>query len=148
MYTVKQVAEKLEVSAETIRYYTRLGIVEPRRDPQNKYRYYSERDIYVIEFIRKAKYYGLTIHEIREVLERSHKGESPCPIVRELVTNRCQEIRKKIAELQALESRLKYALLEWEAIDDHLPNEYLICPLIENSFEYEPYTHEHASHAD
>jgi len=131
MYTVKQVSEKVGTSAETIRYYTRIGIIHPRKDTNNGYRYYSERDIYLIEFVRKAKQYGLTIHEVREILTRSHQGESPCPLVRDMVRNRYHEVREKIQELLALESKLALAVMEWESTDDHIPTEELICPLIE-----------------
>ncbi len=131
MYTVKQASKKLGISAETIRYYTRLGIIEPRRDSVNGYRYYSERDIYLIEFVRKAKEYGLTIHEIHEILKRSHQGESPCPIVKEMVKKRHQETREKIQELLNLEKRLALALTQWESTEDHTPTEDMICPLIE-----------------
>ena len=44
MRTVKQVSEKIGISTETIRYYTRLGIIVPERDPVNGYRYYSDRN--------------------------------------------------------------------------------------------------------
>lgn len=137
MYTVKQVAQKLDISAETIRYYTRLGIINPRRDARNGYRYYSNRHIYLIEFVIKAKHYGLTIHEIRDILDKSQQGETPCPLVREMVNNRYQETREKIQELLALGSRLALALMEWDSTDDHIPTDELICPLIEKGLGHE-----------
>jgi len=132
MYTVKQIADRLDVTAETIRYYSRLGIIEPRRDPENGYRYYSENDIRVINFIRKAKHYGLTINEISEIIKKSTNGESPCELVYEMVTNHYKETREKIKNLEDLESRLEKALLNWSKIDDNKIELDLICPLIEN----------------
>ena len=131
MHTVKQVSEKIGTTTETIRYYTRLGIIMPERDPINGYRYYSDRDIYLVRFVRKAKTYGLTIQEIREIIDKSHRGESPCTLVKEMVTNRYRETREKIRELRTLESRLALALMEWGTIDISTPTEDMICPLIE-----------------
>ncbi len=131
MHTVKQVSEKIGTTTETIRYYTRLGIIMPERDPINGYRYYSDRDIYLVRFVRKAKTYGLTIQEIRKIIEKSHRGESPCPLVKEMVTSRYRETREKIRELRTLESRLALALMEWGTIDISTPTEDMICPLIE-----------------
>jgi len=132
MFTVKQVAEQIGISSESIRYYTREGFVEPRRDMNNGYRYYSNNDIHLIEFIRKAKTYGLTIHEIREILDKSSTGESPCELVKDMVTKRCHQIHDKISELQMLEKRIENSLLEWES-KDYQPNANdVICPLIEN----------------
>lgn len=148
MYTVKQVAKKLDVSTETIRYYTRLGIINPSRDSGNGYRYYSDKDIHLIKFVRKAKEYGLTIHEISEILDRSQKGESPCPIVKSMVKNRLQETRYKIRELLELEKRLSHAVLEWELKHDHIPTEEMICPLIEKGLSTTPYEVDTACHEE
>ena len=42
--TIKQVAKLYNVSIDTLRYYEKIGIVVPERDPNNGYRRYSERD--------------------------------------------------------------------------------------------------------
>ena len=133
MYTVKQIADRLDVTADTVRYYTRLKIIEPMRDPDNGYRYYSENDIRVINFILKAKHYGLTINEISEIIKKSSSGESPCELVYEMVTNHYKETREKIKDLEDLESRLAKALLNWAKIEDTENDLDLICPLIENN---------------
>ncbi len=137
MYTVKQVAKQLDVSTETIRYYTRIGIIEPDRNPENSYRYYSNKDIYLIEFVRKAKTYGLTIHEIQEIIDKSYSGESLCPLVKKMVAHRHKETRDKIKELAALEKRLEIALSKWESKDDHIPTEEMLCPLIETELDHD-----------
>jgi len=134
MYTVKQISSKLSVTADAVRYYTRIGIVSPRRDPENGYRYYSNNDARIINFVRKAKFYGLTLNEITEIINTSLKGDSPCERVYEMVENHHIETRKKIVELQEFEKRLKNALLNWEMeMDDESESkDDLICSLIEN----------------
>ncbi len=132
MYTVKQVAEQIGISSESIRYYTREGFVDPRRDSNNGYRYYSKEDIHLIAFIRKAKTYGLTIHEIRDILDKSSIGESPCALVKNMVKNRCQQVREKITELNLLEEKLQKALIDWELKGNQVIPDDIICPLIED----------------
>ena len=131
MYTVKQIASKLSVTTDAVRYYTRIGIVSPRRDPENGYRYYSNNDARIINFIQKAKHYGLTLNEIVEIINTSLKGDSPCKRVCEMVENHHQETRKKIVELQEFEKRLKNALFNWKTENVNEYEEDLICPLIE-----------------
>ncbi|VAW92983.1 hypothetical protein MNBD_GAMMA23-810 [hydrothermal vent metagenome] len=131
MYTVKQIADHLNVTSETIRYYSRLGIVEPQRDPDNGYRYFSDNDVRKINFILKAKHYGLTINEISTILKKSVKGESPCQLVIEMVTNHFKETREKIKELKELEARLSQTLLDWTDFKEEESDLDLICPLIE-----------------
>ncbi len=131
MYTVKQIADHLNVTSETIRYYSRRGIVEPRRDPDNGYRYFSDNDIRKIDFILKAKHYGLTINEISMIIDKSAKGESPCQLVIEMITNHYKETREKIKELKELEARLSRTLLDWTEFKVEELDSDLICPLIE-----------------
>jgi len=132
MYTVKQIASKLSVTTDAVRYYTRLGIVSPRRDAENGYRYYSNNDARIINFVRKAKYYGLTLNEIIEIINTSLKGDSPCKRVYEMVEKHHKETCEKIIELQGFEKLLKNSLLNWEMEDENEYEEDVICPLIEN----------------
>lgn len=133
MYTVKQIADQLSVTTETIRYYSRLGIIEPRRDPNNGYRYYSNNDISTINFILKAKSYGLTISEIDKIITQASKGEAPCEMVVKSVTNHYIETRNKIKELKALETRQAQALLDWTNAQQPADEDSSICALIEKS---------------
>ena len=141
MYTVKQIASKLSVTPDAVRHYTRIGIVSPIRDPDNGYRYYTNNDARIINFVRKAKVYGLTLNEIIEIINTSLKGDTPCKRVYEMVEKHHEETRSKIIELQEFEKRLKNALLNWEIEDTGegvcgSECEYkkeVICPLIENN---------------
>lgn len=65
MYTVKEVSEILNLSEHTIRYYTDQGIVEVRRD-QNNRRLFNEQ---AIDWLRGARYLkglGMSIEGIRQ----------------------------------------------------------------------------------
>ena len=47
---IKEVQEKLKISSYTLRYYEKMGLIQPYRD-ENGYRNYSEEDIHKIERI-------------------------------------------------------------------------------------------------
>ena len=142
MFTVKQVAKKLNVSSETIRYYTRQGLSKPERDSSNGYRYYSTYDVYLIEFVLKAKHFGLTLHDIKDVIKKYQQGESPCSMVKDLTSMRLKQAREKIQELILLEVRLSKVLIEWESVDDNDPDADSICPLIEKGYDQFPHENE------
>ena len=42
---VSELAKRAEVTAETVRYYSRSGLLEPKQESQNGYRYYSDNDL-------------------------------------------------------------------------------------------------------
>lgn len=64
---VTEMAKAAGVSIETVRYYTRLGLLKPRRDQQNDYRLYSRNELTKLEFIKRAKTLDYTLSEIKKL---------------------------------------------------------------------------------
>ncbi len=64
-FHVADAAKEANVTPATIRYYARTGLIHPRRDPDNGYRYFVGEDVRRITFIRQAKALGLTIKDIK-----------------------------------------------------------------------------------
>ena len=128
---VAELAEKAGVTPATIRYYARIDLLYPSREPQNGYRRFSNADLHRVAFIRRAQALGLTIGDIRTVLDSVAHGEVPCHQVKELVEHRLHSIRDRIADLQATEERVSRALIAWREMADESPRADEICPLIE-----------------
>lgn len=129
---VAELAERTGVTPTTVRYYVRAGLLRPSRSPDNGYRYFSDSDRRRVEFIRKAQAVGLTIRDIKAILEVADLGELPCDDVRRRVADRLEEVRTKIVELQSTERRMRAALALWDTLE--LPGgerEGEVCPLIE-----------------
>jgi DNA-binding transcriptional MerR regulator len=129
---VVDVAKKAAVSPHTVRYYTKLGLLEPAIDAENGYKRYSQTDLTRLRFITHAKYLGFTLHEIQRILDESEQGKTPCPNVRKLLQTRIKQNRIKIKELQALQRRMEEALKEWEHMPDCEPTGDTVCHLIES----------------
>jgi len=49
-YTIKETAKLLNLSAHTLRYYDEIGVLSPKR-ADNGYRYYSEIDLFNLQYI-------------------------------------------------------------------------------------------------
>jgi MerR family Zn(II)-responsive transcriptional regulator of zntA len=128
---VVELAKRADVTAETVRYYSRIGLLEPAREA-NGYKRFDGSDLNRLRFIRRAQELGLSLKEINEILAHAEDGDSPCPLVRELVATHLQELRRKIAALQRLERRLGAALEAWREMPDGVPNGEHICHLIES----------------
>jgi DNA-binding transcriptional MerR regulator len=73
------------VSAETIRHYTEIGLLQPKRDPVNGYKLFIQSDVNRVMFIRRAKHLGYTLNEIRQIFEECRKGNSHCQMTREII---------------------------------------------------------------
>ena len=128
---VHELATLATVAPHVVRYYARLGLLRPARDPRNKYQQFSQADLQRLAFILKAKRLGFTLGEVRLVLEMSRKGKTPCPLVREVVRRRVADNAQDLAELMALQARMQSALRKWRRMPDGAPDGQAICQLIE-----------------
>jgi MerR family transcriptional regulator, Zn(II)-responsive regulator of zntA len=128
---VAELARLADVTPATIRYYARVGLLSPDREPENGYRCFSTADLRRVKFVRQAQALGLTIGNIKAILEKVDRGEAPCRQVRSLVAQRLVRIRKQIADLQATENRVMQAFTSWTIMGDQVPEQGEYCPLIE-----------------
>lgn len=130
--TVGELAREAEVSPETIRYYLRIGLLNPKRNGKNGYNQFQPKEIGRVRFIRKAKALGYTLKEISEIVSHANDGNSPCPLVRTIIERRIEENRKKLNELTKLQSRMEQAASDWSKRPDKKPDGDSICHLIES----------------
>lgn len=128
---VSELAKFADVTSETVRYYTREGLIIASRNPNNGYQEYSIEARRRLRFIQQARELGFSIKQIKEILVQADSGDSPCPLVRDLLSQKVPEIRQQIAQLQSHLAKMETALAAWEEMADGVPNGHSICCLIE-----------------
>ncbi len=128
---VADLARRAGVTAATVRYYARLGLIHAHREPHNGYRRFSAEDVHRIEVIRRAQALGLTIADIKVLFEAIDCGRSPCGEVQDRVRGRLPGVRAQVESLQATEARMRLALAAWEQSPEPRPRAAELCPLIE-----------------
>lgn len=129
--TVRQVQAKTGVSASTIRWYLRKGLLSPRRRDGNGYHDFGPADLRILGFIRRARSLGFTLADIKEVLARARQHESPCLLVRQIAEKRRAEIAASLQSLRTMDRRLRSALRAWKDMPDRAPRGDRICGLLE-----------------
>ena len=93
--TINELARRTRLPPDTVRYYARIGLIEPAGRKANGYKQFSPQDIAKLKFVRQAKSLGFTLTEIRGILMEASSGASPCPQVREIITQRKASISEK-----------------------------------------------------
>ena len=74
--TIAEVSKKYNLTADTLRYYDRIGLLKPVKvDDGNKYRYYSYTQFHYIDRIKYLQHLGLSLEEIRTVLQTGRVDE-------------------------------------------------------------------------
>ncbi|MEW5785431.1 MAG: MerR family DNA-binding transcriptional regulator [Bacillota bacterium] len=69
VYSISELAQELEISTRTIRYYEELGLLSPRRGSSGNRRIYSRRDRARLKLILRGKKFGFSLAEIREMID-------------------------------------------------------------------------------
>jgi DNA-binding transcriptional MerR regulator len=68
-YRIEQVAERLQTTKRTLRYYEEIGLLPPASRTEGGYRLYSDEDIARLERIQRLKdLLGFSLAEIRALL--------------------------------------------------------------------------------
>ena len=132
MLTVNELAVQCQAPAHVVRYYTRIGLIEPAGLQDNGYRLFAARDAKKLRFIRMAKQLGFTLNEIKSITQHADRGESPCEDVRRVIQNHIEENRVKIDEMLQLQNRMELALEQWKNWTDGIPDGNSVCHLIES----------------
>ena len=132
MYTVTELANRCNTTPHAVRYYTRMGLLRPKRNPGNGYRIYKEAEVSWLRFVRQAKGLGYTLKEIKEIMHDVDDDASPCPRVREILARRIIENRQHLEELMMLQTRMEHALEKWKQMPDGVPDGHSVCHLIES----------------
>ena len=99
-YTISQLAKAAEVPTTTVRYYERIGLVEPEDRSQGNYRLYSEESLSKRKFIRAAQTIGFSLDNVKSLLG-IHGGRKPsCGKVQTLIEERLADIGRHLKDLR------------------------------------------------
>ena len=135
-YTVGEAARRAGVSRKAIRVYEARGLLlEPART-SGGYRLFTDEDVAVLQFIRRAKSLGLSLSEIAEVLDLQRGGAQPCGLVIGLLDAHLAQIERTLAELGALRESL-LAARDTAQASLQSGQEAVFCRIIEGPWDRE-----------
>lgn len=98
-YTIQEVSKKVHISAHTLRYYERAGILPPIQRGQNGNRLYSDADIEWIAMVYCLRSTEMPISLIKRYVELSYGGDKTIAERHQIMFNHEQRIAKRAAEL-------------------------------------------------
>jgi len=110
-----EVAALTGVSKDTLRHYERQGLLSPPPRSGGGYRLYSAEHVERVLLIRKALGIGFSLDEVNGFLAIRDSGGAPCRQVRGLLSQKLDELDRRILELQGFREEVSRTLLEWDA---------------------------------
>lgn len=101
--TVAEFAHRTGTTADTVRYYDRIGLLAVDRNAVG-HRVFGSADVERMQFIHRAQRFGLHLDQIRELLEVRDRGLCPCGHAHQLLKQRAVQVQAQIGQLQELAS--------------------------------------------
>jgi DNA-binding transcriptional MerR regulator len=112
--TIGDAAARAGVTADTIRFYERVGVLPKPPRSDGGYRRYSEASIARIVFVRNAARFGFPLQELAAFLRARERGQPPCRAVRAAGDRLLAEMDVRIAELTSARNDMARVLGDWD----------------------------------
>ncbi|MEI5995437.1 MerR family transcriptional regulator [Candidatus Enterococcus mansonii] len=114
---IKKASELSGVTADTIRYYERIGLIPPVKRSANGIRDFDEEDLRWIVFSRQMRKAGLSIESLVDYLTLFQAGSETVPARKEIIADQIKELKEKALELNTAIERLEFKLVNY---DEHM----------------------------
>lgn len=107
-YGIKDVAEKLNLSVPTIRYYDKEGLLPFIERKESGYRVFNEGDVQLLKIIECMKKTGMQLKDIKKFVDYVTEGDSSLQKRYELFEERRKAVTEQMAELQKSLDLIEY----------------------------------------
>lgn len=103
---IGEAARASGLPVKTVRYYADIGLVAPAARASNGYRAYDRGDVRRLAFVRRARAFGFSVEECRELLALYADRGRASAAVKEIALARITDLDRQMAELAALRADL------------------------------------------
>ena len=106
---INELSKKTGISAHTIRFYEKSGLIEGKRDESitsNNYFHYDEETIEKLEFISDAKSVGFTIREIGQLIDAWYNNRFSKEEKLNILNEKLHSLEQKIKEIKEMKKQI------------------------------------------
>ena len=100
MYSIQEVSNKTGLTAHTLRYYEKEGLISGVERTQGGFRQYTDEDLERLGLICCLKNTGMSIQEIARFVRLTHEGDHTLEERVELLRAHRERVLEKMAEMQ------------------------------------------------
>ena len=111
---IAEVAKQFDISADTLRYYERIGLLPHVRRNESGIRDYSEQDLARIRFVKCMRGANVSIEALIEYMDLFEGGDATLGARKAILEEERDKVRERMAEMQAGLDRLDYKIAHYE----------------------------------
>ena len=113
---IKKVSDLTGVSADTIRYYERIGLIPPVTRNQSGIRDFTEREIGLLEFVRCFRKAGVSVEALIDYVTLLEEGEGTEEARLAILKEQAEKLDARLEELRAARERLSYKIDNYQEV--------------------------------
>lgn len=113
---IAEVSKRYDISADTLRYYERVGLLRNVARNASGIREYNETNCNAVEFVKCMRGAGVSIEALIEYMDLFEEGEHTAAARKTLLEEQRELVRSRIADLQAGLDRLDYKIVHYESV--------------------------------
>ena len=110
MYSIQDVSKKTGLSAHTLRYYEKEGLITGVARSAGDFRQYSDEDLEALGLICCLKNTGMSLQEIARFVELTHQGEHTLKERVEMLREHRENVMERMSEMQRYLDKVTWKL--------------------------------------
>lgn len=111
---IAEVSEKYGISTDTLRYYERIGLIQPVNRNKGGIRDYGEKELNRVEFIKCMRRAGLPIEVLSQYIRLVEQGDSTTDVRKQILMEQREKLIARMAEMQQTLDLLDYKISLYE----------------------------------
>lgn len=111
---IAEVSKKYELSADTLRYYERVGLIPAVNRNKSGIRDYTEEDCRWVEFVKCMRGAGLPIEVLIEYFSLFQQGDETIDARKVLLVEQRKQLIEKMEDMKKTLERLDYKIERYE----------------------------------
>lgn len=124
-YRIGDVSNRLGISVDTLRYYEKIDLLPRVARSDSGIRFYQEKDLSRIKFIKRAQKMDFTLAEIGDLLKMREDPQHARDEVRQLTSSKLADVESHLQDLTTLRNELQLLLNLCRGSEEG-------CPIIDN----------------
>lgn len=115
--TINDVAKQTGLSAHTLRYYERIGLIAPVGRAPGGQRRYDAADLAWLDFLLRLRSTGMPISQMQAYAQLRAAGEATVPARRQMLESHLDEVLAHLAALQRNADVLQAKIAHYRALE-------------------------------
>ncbi|MED4908873.1 MerR family transcriptional regulator [Brevibacillus centrosporus] len=117
-FTIQQISQITGLTAHTLRYYEKIGLLDGVARNESGYRKYRESDLLWIDFLIRLRETRMPISEMKQFSDLRSQGKATIKERRTLLERHQNKVTKQIADLEENLLKIEHKIAHYKALEE------------------------------